>query len=69
MIGALRRRLARTPTRALVVAGVASGLFVSTRLGNFIPDALAASISMFCAGFLVGMTTGLTWRHPKGSRP
>jgi hypothetical protein len=44
-----------------LVAGVAAGLFVARELGELVPDALAIGVSMFAAGYLVGLA-------PKGGR-
>lgn len=39
----------------IITAGVAVGLFAAARLGNFIPDNLAATVCMFGAGLLTGL--------------
>jgi hypothetical protein len=65
VIGALTQRA------GLLLASVAIGLFVARILGDFIPDNLAATISMFGAGlaggFLVGFATGARARAPSGA--
>lgn len=43
----------------IVTGAVASGLFAARLLGEFIPDALAACVCMFGAGWLAGFAMGI----------
>jgi hypothetical protein len=45
----------------MVTTGVAVGLFAARELGELVPDALAASVCMFAAGYLAGWISGVRW--------
>jgi hypothetical protein len=58
---ALPRAIRRLPGRIILTAGVATGLFVSRVVSDFVPDALAIGTCMFAAGGLAGFVVGVTY--------
>jgi hypothetical protein len=47
--------------KAILIAAIGAGLFLSHTLSEFVPDALGIGLGMFCCGFVGGVLYVRVW--------